>query len=174
MQSLQYAITGSETIAVWPNVTASLASNPNARYQMVLSSDYGEQEATVDLTLLNTPSSVHPRLVFSFLKSSLPEYTGNYTFTIRESEVEPDPVWGLLSEKWSLYDQKWSIAPQEIWIQIAQTWSTYPEKWSGAEPEPILFTIIETDRAWIEGSDVPTFKQYSVPTNPGAYNIYHG
>lgn len=150
MQSFVYDTSGTETIAVWPDVTSSINTNPSASYDMVLSSDYGLQESIIQMTLNSVPTEVNPRLIFTFNKSDLPNYTGNYTFNIREGI----PI--SLNEKWSAVDE---------------TWSTYSVRWDGtAETE---YTTIETDRAWLEGNDVPTFTQYDVPSTPGQYNIYH-
>ena len=148
MQSLTYDTSGTETIAVWPEVTSSFFNNPLASFQMILSSDYGLQEQIVDLTLTEAPTPIHQRIIFTFDKADLPNYTGNYTFTIRE-EIPSNETWGTISETWASYDVKWS-----------------------ADVEPVLFTI-ETDRAWIQGNDEPTFTQYDVPATPGEYTIYH-
>lgn len=150
MQSLQYASSGSQTIAVWPDVTSSLASNPSASFEMVLVNDYGQQSTTVDLTLQNTPTRVTPRLVFSLNKAELPSYTGNYTISIRERE-QSSLIWGQASITWSEIQAKWSD--------------------SGFGGTPVT---LDTDRAWVSGSDVPSFTQYTSPDETGAYNIYHG
>lgn len=150
MQSLQYASSGTQTIAVWPDVTSSLAGSPSASFDMVLVNDYGQQSTTVDLTLQNTPTSVTPRLVFSLNRSQLPSYTGNYTITIREG-----------------------LGAGLIWGQTNITWGNIQAKWSDRNYEPIL-TVLEVDRAWVSGSDVPSFSQYTSPDETGAYNIYHG
>jgi len=150
MQSLQYATTGSQTIAVWPDVTSSLAGNPSASFDMVLVNDLGQQSTTVDLTLQNTPTSVTPRLVFSLNKTQLPSYTGNYTITIREG-LQEDLIWGQVDINWGEIQAKWSD-------------STFIG----------TYTSLDEDRAWVSGSDVPSFTQYTSPDETGAYNIYHG
>lgn len=148
MQSLQYALTGNQTIAVWPDVSSSL--DPNLYYEMILSSDYGLQEEVIPLTLVNTPTSVTPRLVFSFSRALLPTFTGNYTIVIRERSGQV-AIWGTLSILWKDYDALWSqnLDP-------------------GGSP-----TILDIDRAWVSGSDVPSYKQYTSPNESGAYIIYH-
>lgn len=152
MQSLEYGSTGTQTIAVWPDTTSSLSSNPSASFDMVLSSDYSKAETTVNLTLINTPTSVTPRLVFSLNKAQLPAYTGNYTITIRE-QLDIPAIWNQISTAWTNYDNLWSSA-----VAPGQT---------GA-------TTLDTDRAWVSGSDVPTFSQYTSPDETGAYSIYNG
>lgn len=150
MQSLQYASSGTQTIAVWPEVTSSLFSNPSASFDMVLTNDYGEQETTVNLSLLNIPTSVTPRLVFSLNKAELPSYTGNYTVNIRES-LGSSLIWGEADITWGAIQAKWS------------------DETFGGSP-----SVLDTDRAWVSGSDVPAFTQYSSPNETGAYSIYHG
>jgi len=152
MQSLQYGSSGTQTIAVWPEVTSSLASNPSASFDMTLSSDYSKAETTVELTLLNTPTSVTPRLVFSLNKAQLPAYTGNYTITIRE-QLDVPAIWGQIATFWTDYDKIWS---------------------SAVAPGGTTSNTLDTDRAWISGSDVPTFSQYTSPDETGAYSIYQG
>ena len=151
MQSLQYATSGTQTIAVWPDSDPSFSLLSSASYDMVLVNDLGQQSTTVDLTLQNTPTSVTPRLVFSLNRSELPSYTGNYTITIREAVGLYDLIWGTTDQTWSEIQAKWSD-------------STY-----GGLP-----TTLDTDRAWVSGSDVPSFTQYTSPDETGAYNIYHG
>ena len=150
MQTLLYNSTGTQTIAVWPDVTSSLASNPSASFDMVLSNDYSKAQTTVELDLLNTPTSVLPRLVFSLNRSQLLSYTGNYTITIREREGIP-AIWGQINAAWTDYDALWSSPTL-----------------AGAATE------LDIDRAWVSGSDVPTFTQYSSPDETGAYYIYNG
>ena len=150
MQTLLYNSTGTQTIAVWPDVTSSLASNPSASFDMVLSNDYSKAQTTVELDLLNIPTSVLPRLVFSLNRSQLPSYTGNYTITIREREGIA-AKWGEISLAWTDYDALWSSPTL-----------------AGAATE------LDIDRAWVSGSDVPTFTQYSSPDETGAYYIYNG
>ena len=152
MQSLQYALTGTQTIAVWPDVTSSFASNPSASFDMVLTNDYSKAETNVDLTLINTPTSVTPRLVFSLNRAQLPSYTGNYTISITEQVSTP-----------------------AIWGQIAAQWTAYNELWTSAlAPGQAGAITLDTDRAWVSGSDVPTFTQYTSPDETGAYSIYQG
>jgi len=150
MQSLQYASSGSQTIAVWPDNDPNFTLISSASYDMVLVNDLGQQSTTVDLTLQNIPTSVTPRLVFYLNRSQLPSYTGNYTITITE-RVGADLIWGTANIKWSEIQAKWS------------------DKTYGGSP-----VTLDVDRAWVSGSDVPTFTQYTSPDETGAYNIYHG
>lgn len=150
MQSLQYATTGSQTIAVWPDTDPSFSTLAFNTYDLVIVNDYGQQSTTVDLTLQNIPTSVTPRLVFSLNKSELPSYTGNYTITLRET-AGGALIWGTINQKWGEIQAKWS------------------DNAFGGTPTPI-----DTDRAWISGSDVTSFIQYTSPDETGAYSIYHG
>ena len=151
MQSLNYGSSGVQTIAVWPEVTSSLASNPSASFQMTLDSDYSRASTNVNLTLINTPTSILPRLVFQLNRSELPSYSGNYTLTIKEQ-----------------------LAQNAIWSQINIFFSDYDQKWSSATFGGGQETTLDTDRAWVSGSDFPSFKQYTSPNETRAYSIYQG
>lgn len=173
MQSLQYATTGSQTIAIWPDTPASSSSSP---FRMILSSDYDRSSTTVDLTLQNIPTSITPRLVFSLNKAQLPQYTGNYTLTLEEGGqiVTKNLIWGTTDVTWTAIQAKWSDPTYSV---------------GGA------YSAIEVDRAWISGSDVPSFLQYTTsssdtiyesgsvvpsptqylsPDETGSYITYHG
>lgn len=149
MQSLQYG-TGTEYINIWPEVTSSYFSNPSGSFRLNYTQDYDQSSGSVILTLLNTPNRVDPRLEFSLDKSTLPTYTGNYTITITEGLVE--------RKKWGTTNTKFSLA----------SW-----KWSDTGPQTGINTL-DTDRAWISGSDVPSFTQYVSPDETGAYSTYNG
>lgn len=153
MQSLEYGTTGTQTIAVWPEVTSSLAGQPTTTFSMTLSDDLGRQETDIILTLINTPTSILPRLVFQLQRSTLPQYTGNYTIQIFEAAATTAAIWGQINILWSAYDSKWS------------------DRNIGT---PGTGTLLDTDRAWLVGSDVPTNTQYTSPDETGAYTIYQG
>ena len=149
MQSLQYG-TGTEYINVWPEITSSYVDNPSGSYFLNYIQDYDQSSGSVNLTLTNTPSRVDPRLQFSLDKSTLPTYTGNYTITITESLVA--------RAKWGTTNIKFSLANF---------------KWSDAGPKTSTNTL-DNDRAWVSGSDVPSFTQYISPNEDGQYSTYHG
>jgi hypothetical protein len=127
------------------------------------------------MSLESVPTEVNPRLIFTFNKSNLPNYTGNYTFIIREVTPSPDPnigtTWIKADEKWSVYQATWDEPAEDTWKVVDELWSEYPKRWIGSIAP--AFSTIETDRAWIEGNDVPTFTEYNVPSTPGQYSIYH-
>lgn len=149
MQSLEYATSGQQTINVWPETTSSLAGNVSASFQLDYSQDYDQSSGSLVLTLLNTPNRVDPRLQFRLNKSNLPQYTGNYTITIKE---------GLrIGRVWS-----------ESNILFSSASFTWGSQTSGS------LTTLDTDRAWISGSDVPAFTQYVSPDETGAYSTYNG
>lgn len=149
MQSLQYG-TGTEYINVWPEITSSYVGNPSGSYFLNYIQDYDQSSGSVNLTLTNTPSRVDPRLQFSLNKSTLPQYTGNYTITVTEGIVG-SVTWGSATVKFGQAD-----------------W-----KWGDTNPTTRLRTL-DTDRAWVSGSDVPSFTQYISPDEDGQYSTYHG
>jgi hypothetical protein len=149
MQSLEYG-TGFQYINVWPDTTSSLAGNVSASFSLDYVQDYDKSSGSLDLTLQNTPNRVDPRLQFRLDRSTLPIYTGNYTITIKEGLVD--------RRTWSLTNLLWTGANF---------------KWSDTDPVSIT-TTLDTDRAWISGSNVPSFKQYESPNEIGQYTTYNG
>jgi hypothetical protein len=150
MQTLEYSSSGTQTFAIWPETNAQYAPDSGS-YLLQITNDYdGSVERRIPLTLLNTPTVVTPRLVFSIQRASIPQYTGFYTTVIQE---------GLRK------DLKWGLADN--------TWSEIPERWSATYFTGEL-TVLDNDRAWVSGSDVPSFTQYTSPSETGAYTTYHG
>ena len=150
MQSLEYSASGQQTINVWPEITASLVGNPSASFTLEYVQDYDQSSGSLDLTLLNTPNRVDPRLQLRLSKSQLPQYTGNYTITIKEG-----------------------LAQRRVWSATDVLWTNADFEWSDTTPVA-GFTTLDTDRAWISGSDVPAFTQYVSPDENGQYSTYNG
>lgn len=149
MQSLQYG-TGFEYINVWPESTSSYFDNPSGSFTLDYVQDYDQSSGSLTLTLQNTPNRVDPRLQFRLDRSTLPTYTGNYTITVREALVD--------RRKWGTTNVKFGEA--------SWTWSDVS---ASAD-----FRTLDTDRAWISGSDVPSFTQYTSSYENGQYITYHG
>lgn len=150
MQNLKYSGSGFSYLSVYPDVTASLFTNPSASYGLNFVQDYDQSSGSLDLTLQNTPDRVDPRLTFRLTNSTIPSSSGFYTIQFTE---------GLAQRRtWSATTTKWNAA--------SFTWS---------DTTPIAGeTILDTDRAWVSGSDFPAFTQYESPSENGQYNTYHG
>ena len=149
MQSLEYR-TGTEYINVIPDITASYVGNPSGSFFLNYVQDYDQSSGSLNLALQNIPNRIDPRLKFTLDKSTLPIYTGYYSITVTEALVE--------RKKWGNTDVKFSLAN---WL------------WSDAGPQTSINTL-DTDRAWISGSDVPSFTQYISNDEDGQYQTYHG
>lgn len=150
MQNLEYSATGFKYISVYPEYTASYVGNASASYTLDYVQDYDQSSGSLDLTLLNTPNKVDPRLTFRLSKSQIPSASGFYTIQIKEGLADRR-TWGSTNVKWSAADFEWS------------------------DTSPVAGdTILDTDRAWVSGSDVPAFTQYESPYETGTYTTYHG
>lgn len=170
MQNLNYG-TGSQIIAVYPEVSSSYFNNPSGSYTIELSQDWDRSVTIDNLELLNTPTRISPRLVFRVDRSSLPQYSGLYTVTVKESIVRR-PKWGDTNVLWT--DANW------IWSQASASF----------DPR-----TLDNDRAYVSGSDIPSFLQYTTSSTEyiyqsgsgddpitqytssneyGAYTTYHG
>jgi len=141
---------GNQSIAVWPEVDSIYFSNPSGSFVLDYSQDLDRSSGSIDLNLLNTPDSLTPRLVFSLPNKEVPQYSGYYTVTIKE-QITENPVWGTESDTWTAADYTW-----------------------GSGTDVLASRTLDTDRAWVSGSDTPTFTEYSSTDQTGAYTTYHG
>ena len=137
------------TFAVYPDVTSSIANEPLAVYTIELQQDYDKSITSFTGSLVNTPSRVNPRLIFQVSNSVLPDYNGFYTFTLRESLIDR-LKWGTTNSKWSLTNVKWS-----------ETTS------------PTNQATLDTERAKVSGGDTIVFTEYQSSNETGEYTTYH-
>lgn len=168
MINLYYSGSGTQHIAIWPEVTAS--SYPiTSSFVLDLVQEYDRSSGSIDLTLSNQPNRVSPRLVFSLNRNEVPQYSGMYEAYLREVIIEP-PVWGTTQTKWTNASWRWSD-------------SLYTSS----------LDLTDNERAWVSGSDFSTFNQYTTsstetiydsgsaypsteyvsPDETGAYKTYH-
>ena len=83
---LYFSNSGStQTLTVWPEVSASIALEPSGGLELKVVQDYDQSETIIPATLLNTPTKYNPRLVFSVLTANIPEYGGLYTVELKET-----------------------------------------------------------------------------------------
>ena len=137
-------------VAVYPDSASIYASNASGRYEIDWVSDYDKSSGSIDgITLVNTPTVTDPRLVLQISSSDVPEYTGNYTVTLQE----------------------YVSAPALTWVEAAVTFGAADFQWSsGGE---LNKRTIDVERAWVSGSDVPSFNQYAGSPSQGQYSTYH-
>jgi len=143
---LVYYSTGSvQTRTVWPEIPATIALEVSGGLDVVLTQDYDESQTIVPATIINSPTSVNPRIIFQVDLTDLPTYSGLYTAKIREFKQER-PKWGTTNIKWTDADWRWSDV-------LAKT----------------LIRTIDNDRAWISGSDIPIFTSYVTSSTETIY-----
>lgn len=138
-----------QTQAIWPDVTASLATQPSGGLDIILTQDYDNTSTVVDGTLLNTPTEYTPRIVFSVSTAEVPSYSGLYSYVLREFITE-DLKWKTANLKWGEADVKWGAG---VFKKDLQT--------------------IDEGRAIVQGTDTPSTTTYSGGNTGLAYTTYH-
>lgn len=151
MINLFYSGSGTGTIAIYPEVTASsYPINPaSSSFELEVVQEYDRSIGSLDLTLINVPNRYSPRLVFSYNRNQVPQYSGQYNAFLKEGRPVR-PIWGTTNTLWADADWRWS-SPTAVMMPV----------------------VIDTDRAWISGSDFITPTEYVSPDESGAYTTYH-
>jgi len=137
------------TISVYPESGSIYFDNPSGSFVLELTQDYDQSTTEIPASLLNTPTEYNPRLTLQLDSIFVPDYTGLYTVKVKELLA--------IRTTWSQTNIKWELAN---WL------------WSSAQGSGIS-RVIDTDRAFISGSDTPVFKQYASPDENGAYTTYN-
>ena len=138
------------TISVWPDEDATHIGQPNQVFEITLTQDYDQSKTVLEGVLLNTPTLQTPRLILQVSSSDVPSYTGLYTFQLREALRGP-MTWGEYNELWQDANVLWPDATIDT-----------------------SFILLDGDRAYVSGSDVPVFVSYttsSVETIYGSGSI---
>jgi len=151
MIQLYYRPSGSQTIAIWPEVDSIYYNNISGSFILNYNQDLDRSSGSIDLTLQNTPDSVTPRLVFSLANSNVPQYGGYYTVELFERIGATLATWGQTTDTWRAADYTWN-----------------------ATTDIVNSRKLDTDRAWVSGSDTPTFTSYASADEDGTYTTYHG
>lgn len=133
------------TVSIYPESGSLYFDNPDGNYEIQLTQDYDQSVTTLDATLLNTPTQFSPRLTLQVTSNQVPAYTGLYSLVLKEYLAQ---------------HLKWSEA-NTIWSQTNRKWSQR-DAISGER-------ILDTDRAFVSGSDVPVFKQYTTSSQEYIY-----
>ncbi len=135
------------TVALYPEVSASYVGSTSGSYSLQLIQDYDQSTTTIPVNIINTPTRFSPRIILQFSSSLVPEYSGMYTSKLLEATLDR-LVWGTTNVQFGSLHQKW-----------------------GDSEGPRV--VLDTDRALISGSDTPTYSQYNSPQETGAYTTYH-
>lgn len=171
MINLYYSSSGTQHIAIWPEVTASSypIDTVSQSFALEVTQEYDRSSTTIDLTLANNPNTYSPRMVFTLNRGQVPQYSGQYDAQLLQYQLQR-PVWGTTNKQWTAANWRWS-----------------------SQLVPLSSSIIDFDRAWVSGSDFQSFDvytssssdtiydsgssypatQYVSPDEDGAYITYH-
>lgn len=143
-----YPSNASTTFTVYPE-TASL-SYTGSTYSVTLTHDFDNTSGSFDVTKINTPNPLSSRLILQYNSGSgIPSASGQYTFQLYEPGISINPIWGTFNVKFGEANNKWN--------------SSYT---SGS-------TLIDTDRAYVFGTDEPVFTNYN-GGSPNRQTTYYG
>lgn len=100
---------------------------------------------------LNTPTRLTDLIVLQSTESAdLPNWTGQYTFELFTRGEDTPLIWGQTTSTFG--------STSYLWSQLI----------------PTVDAKIDTDRAFVFGSDEPIFKTYITTNEDGSYTTYHG
>jgi len=133
------------TISVYPESGSLYFDNPNGNFEIQLTQDYDQSVTTLTPTLLNTPTQFSPRLTLQVTTNQVPSYTGLYSLILKEY-----------------------LAEQLTWSEAHTIWADTHRIWSQKDAITGERTL-DTDRAFVSGSDVPTFIQYTTSSQEYIY-----
>ena len=133
------------TISIYPESGSLYFDNPSGSFEIQLTQDYDQSVTLLTPTLLNTPTQFSPRLTLQVTTNQVPSYTGLYSLSLKEY-----------------------LAQQLKWIEAHTIWSQTHRIWS--QKDAITGErILDTDRAFVSGSDVPVFIQYTTSSQEYIY-----
>lgn len=139
------------TVTLYPESASAYASSTSSVFIFSVTQSINQNTSSFTAELENTPSTLNPRLTFNVSGSFLPDYSGQYQIALSEALLEEAQTWGGYAELWILADTKWSNA---YGLSGSRT--------------------IDHDRAWISGSDEPSFDKYISSNEQGYYTTYNG
>tara|TARA_R110000803_G_scaffold123413_1_gene191351 strand:+ start:4580 stop:5092 length:513 start_codon:yes stop_codon:yes gene_type:complete len=133
------------TISIYPESSSLYYNNDSGSFEIQLTQDYDQSETSLFPSLLNVPTQFSPRLTLQVSSSEVPSYTGLYSLTLLEY-----------------------INQQIEWAQQNTIWSATHLKWSDISYKSGSRTL-DIDRAFVSGSDVPVFIQYTTSSQEYIY-----
>lgn len=144
---------------------------------------FNKSEATntnaVWIDSVNTGSGYYDSLVFVYSQSldnsnglldvdtiSAPNSTRNWLIIRNSGSAVPTPS--------GQYDFKLYLKEEiaAIWNQVAVAWDSYDEVWSTAG-DSLPTTLLYEDRAYVSGSNEPSFVSYVSSNEDGAYKTFN-
>ena len=137
------------SFGVYPDSPSIYANSEKVRYELKLIQDMdGSTLGNQPITRINTPTDYDPRLVFQAYSGSIPNQTGQYTSYVYEKEITG--TWGEITNTFS--------AEVRTFVEIGGTNQA---------------RLIDTDRAYVDGTNDVTITRYDQPTNDN-YTTYNG
>ena len=134
------------TFSIYPETGSTDSS-----FLVKLTQDLDLSTAEFTVSRINSTTTLNDILVLqSTSNTALPEYTGQYSFEPFTIGEGGPLIWGLTTLTFGGTSQKWGSATSAIGVKI------------------------DTDRAFVYGSDEPIFTEYITTNEVGKYTTYHG
>ena len=158
------------TISIYPESGSLYFDSPSGSFEIQLTQDYDQSVTTLTPTLLNTPTQFSPRLTLQVSSSEVPSYTGLYSLTLLEY-IRQKSKWSEQNTIWSATHLKWSDVTFKTGLRNLDTDRAFV---SGSDvPVFIQYTTSSAEYIYQSGSVIPTTKQYTSPDEIGAYITYN-
>ena len=157
-----------QSLTLWPEVSASLALETSGSIDLKVIQDYDQSETIIPATLLNTPTSANPRIVFQVQTADVPAYKGLYTVYLREF-IPERPKWGTTNTLWADANWRWSDTEVVFEYRILDEDRGTVQ---GLDTEEITQYLISASE-YIYGEGVETATEYISPDETGVYTTYH-
>ena len=141
-----YTNVNTGSIAIWP-VTGSVTGST---FSMELTHDMDLASSSFSLSLTNTPNNLSKYYEFTYTGSAIPIASGQYTYNLQDNQG----------------------AGQLKWSQAASFFGTIQAKWNSVTGSNVERTI-DTGRAFVFGTNDPTFTNYITSNENGAYITYN-
>lgn len=158
------------TISVWPDNDATYIDQPNQVFEITLKQDYDQSTTVLEGVLINTPTAFNPRLVLQVSSSDVPPYTGLYSFQLTEA-LRGQTTWGEADFTWADAAFLWSNVPIDRNVILLDGDRAYV---SGSDvPVFVSYTTSSTETIYQSGSIIPDPTQYITTNETGSYITYH-
>ena len=141
-----YKDNATNTFSVYPETGSTDSS-----FTVKLTQDLDLSTTEFTVQRINGTNTLNDILVLQNTTSDdLPDFTGQYTFELFTEGTGTPLIWGLTTSTYSTTNQRWGDANTNLGVKI------------------------DTDRAFVFGSDEPIFTEYITTNEVGRYTTYHG
>lgn len=142
-----YTNVSTGSIAIWP----ATGSGTGAILSLELIHDMDLVSSSFSLTLTNTPDNLSEYYRFNYSGSNIPTASGQYTYNLRDNLG----------------------SGQVRWFEAAQTFGASTYQWNNAFTASGVTQNIDTGRAFVFGTNDPTFTNYVSSNEQGNYVTYN-